>query len=252
MPDEANKERKWLLQEVEGLLSFITYPILVVDRAGRVIHVNPAAEHIWRRSQVVLLNQTLQGLVDSSKLLEWVEKGKPLRDFPVQITDASGKLSPFLCRSHPLFVNRKAEGAILQFTEQMAEAEFEKNRKYVTRYTFDDIRGHSPGIMALKEQARKIAKSDSTVLIRGESGTGKEVLAQSIHQASSRSTGPFVAINCRQSPKLCWRASCSDMKTERLRERKKEGSLGVLSSRCTGPCSWMRSGICRPTCRPSC
>ncbi|QRG70210.1 sigma-54 interaction domain-containing protein [Brevibacillus choshinensis] len=200
MQEEASRERKWLLQEVEGLLSFITYPILVVDRFGRVIHVNPAAEHIWRRSQVVLLNQTLQDLVESAKLLEWVGKGKPLRDFPVEMTDGSGKKSPYLCRLHPLFINRKAEGAILQFTEQILETEFEKNRKYVTRYTLEDVRGHSPGIMALKEQARKIAKSDSTVLIRGESGTGKEVLAQSIHQASSRSGGPFVAINCAAIP----------------------------------------------------
>ncbi len=200
MQEEASRERKWLLQEVEGLLSFISYPVLVVDRFGRVIHANPAAEHIWRRSQVVLLNQTLQDLVESAKLLEWVGKGKPLRDFPVEMTDASGKKSPYLCRLHPLFINRKVEGAILQFTEQRIETEFEKNRKYVTRYTLDDVRGYSPGIVALKEQARKIAKSDSTVLIRGESGTGKEVLAQSIHQASSRSEGPFVAINCAAIP----------------------------------------------------
>ena len=40
-----------------------------------------------------------------------------------------------------------------------------------------------------------MAKSDSTVFIQGESGTGKELLAQSIHNASNRSSGPFVAIN---------------------------------------------------------
>lgn len=200
MTEQTNKERKILLQEVEGLLTLITSPILVVDSTGLVIHANPTAEHLWRRSQVVLLNQTLQNLVVTPKLLEFVKKGKPLRDFLVDVIDALGKRHPYLCRLHPLFVDRKVEGAILQFTEQAGDAESERNRKYVTRYTFEHIRGLSPAIMALKEQARKIANSDSTVLIRGESGTGKEVLAQSIHHASTRRTGPFVAINCAAIP----------------------------------------------------
>ena len=200
MTDQTIKERKLLLQEVEGLLSLITLPVLVVDTTGVVIHANPAAEHIWQRSQVVLLNQTLQTLVDTPKLLEFVKKGKPLRDFAVELLDGGGKRHAYLCRLHPLFVDRRVTGAILQFTIHVKETESEKNRKFVTRYNFEDIRGHSPAILALKEQARKIAKSDSTVLIRGESGTGKEVLAQSIHRNSDRKNGPFVAINCAAIP----------------------------------------------------
>ncbi|GED67005.1 hypothetical protein BRE01_07070 [Brevibacillus reuszeri] len=200
MTDQTIKERKMLLQEVEGLLSLITLPILVVDTTGVVIHANPAAEHVWQRSQVVLLNQTLQTLVGTPKLLEYVKKGKPLRDFSVELIDGGGKRHAYLCRLHPLFVERSVAGAILQFTIQIKEADSEKNRKFVTRYNFEDIRGHSPAILALKDQARQIARSDSTVLIRGESGTGKEVLAQSIHRNSDRKEGPFVAINCAAIP----------------------------------------------------
>ncbi|AUW32770.1 sigma-54-dependent Fis family transcriptional regulator [Acidithiobacillus caldus] len=56
---------------------------------------------------------------------------------------------------------------------------------------------------AMREVTRvlgKVAQSDSTVLLLGESGTGKEVVAQCLHQHSSRRNGPFVAVNCGAIP----------------------------------------------------
>lgn len=62
------------------------------------------------------------------------------------------------------------------------------------------IISRSPFMEKLLDQAYRVARSDVSVLISGDSGTGKELLAQAIHQASPRSKGPFVAINCGALP----------------------------------------------------
>jgi DNA-binding NtrC family response regulator len=66
--------------------------------------------------------------------------------------------------------------------------------------SFDNFIGQSEEIAKLKKLAIKVSTSDSTTLIRGESGTGKDLIAKSIHAASKRATGPFVAINCAALP----------------------------------------------------
>jgi len=54
----------------------------------------------------------------------------------------------------------------------------------------------SPGMRQLVDVARRVAKVDSTVLITGESGSGKERIARLVHDESTRSTGPYIAVNC--------------------------------------------------------
>lgn len=64
------------------------------------------------------------------------------------------------------------------------------------KYSFDSIIGKSKGIEQVIDLAKKVAKTDSTVLLTGETGTGKEVFAQAIHENSNRAGKSFVALNC--------------------------------------------------------
>jgi transcriptional regulator with GAF, ATPase, and Fis domain/tetratricopeptide (TPR) repeat protein len=59
-----------------------------------------------------------------------------------------------------------------------------------------EIVGDDPQIRTLLVAIKKVARANSTVLIRGESGTGKELVAEALHQASDRATGPLVSVNC--------------------------------------------------------
>jgi transcriptional regulator with PAS, ATPase and Fis domain len=64
----------------------------------------------------------------------------------------------------------------------------------------DEVLAHSPGLAAVRETARQYAAVDATVLVLGETGAGKGVFARLIHQASGRSGGPFLEVNCGAIP----------------------------------------------------
>ena len=64
------------------------------------------------------------------------------------------------------------------------------------KYSFKNIIGKSKSIIAAIDLAKKVADTDTTVLLMGETGTGKEVFARAIHQAGNRRDKNFVAINC--------------------------------------------------------
>src|SRR5690606_4829805 len=63
-----------------------------------------------------------------------------------------------------------------------------------------DIVSRSNRMDDLLAEARMVAQSDASVLLRGDSGTGKEMLARAIHKASARAAKPFVAVNCGAIP----------------------------------------------------
>jgi DNA-binding NtrC family response regulator len=67
--------------------------------------------------------------------------------------------------------------------------------------TFEGIVGRSRQMKQIFELIENVADSEANILILGESGTGKEVIANAIHERSSRSTEPFVKVNCSALPK---------------------------------------------------
>ncbi|MCI0444535.1 sigma 54-interacting transcriptional regulator, partial [bacterium] len=68
------------------------------------------------------------------------------------------------------------------------------------KYSFENMIGSSPAMQRVYESIRRVAQSNTTVIIRGESGTGKELIARAIHYHSSRRKGPFVSVNCAAIP----------------------------------------------------
>jgi PAS domain S-box-containing protein len=67
-------------------------------------------------------------------------------------------------------------------------------------HNFEEIVGQSPGLTAVLDNVRRVAATDSTVLITGETGTGKELIARAIHSSSKRSGKPLIKVNAAALP----------------------------------------------------
>ena len=70
----------------------------------------------------------------------------------------------------------------------------------MTTDLFPKLVGQSQPLSEIKEEIARVSRSDAKVLITGESGAGKELVAEALHQASTRANGPFVAVNCAGIP----------------------------------------------------
>ncbi|MFC2948029.1 sigma-54 interaction domain-containing protein [Virgibacillus sediminis] len=73
-------------------------------------------------------------------------------------------------------------------------------RKNNTIFTIDDLISKNPTMNKIKDRIKKIAKTNSSVLVHGKTGTGKEIVAQAIHNLSDRYTKPFLSLNCSTIP----------------------------------------------------
>ena len=118
-------------------------------------------------------------------------------------------LGPFLYREGIFYdfsgpnLKQDINAILLSITREMGiahgpEINKAQPRKYLER--FGVIIGRSKGINDVYRMIENLKDSCATVLIQGESGTGKELVAQTIHQTSTRKNHPFVALNCGAIP----------------------------------------------------
>ena len=106
----------------------------------------------------------------------------------------------------------------------------ELNKQMGARYSFEEIVGRDEQLERVKELARKVARSDTTVLLVGESGTGKELFAHAIHVESGRALRPFLKVNCAAIPSELFESELFGYKEGAFtgaRARGKKGKFGL-------------------------
>jgi transcriptional regulator with PAS, ATPase and Fis domain len=175
--------------------------ILVIDGRGAVAISNPAAHTILGRSQIEN-GMYLRNILPELDLSDCLGKGEPLSGLFLRT-----QRGPLVLDITPIMVAKTVRGAVIFFQSAETVTELGANTRknlhsqgFSANYSFSSILGVSPQIEEARARAREFAESDGAVLLAGETGTGKELFAQSIHAASARRQGPFVAINCAAIP----------------------------------------------------
>ena len=102
------------------------------------------------------------------------------------------------------------------------------HKGHVAKYTFADITGNSKKLEKCKKIAKRMAKSESTILLTGESGTGKELFAQAIHNTSNRKNAQFVAVNCAALPENLLESELFGYAEGAFTGAKKDGKPGLF------------------------
>ncbi|XJZ25852.1 sigma-54 interaction domain-containing protein [Bacillota bacterium Lsc_1132] len=203
-----------------AILKSIDEGIHVVNTDGKTIFYNEvAAGHDGMAINEVLEKPLLEAFPsltrETSTLLKVMKTGKPIYNQTQVYINLHGRRIDTINTTLPLLLDDKIIGAV-EIAKDYSRIKLLANRLLElqkglndrkqkqagnnTKFTLADLKTANPQFIRMKEEAKKLAKSVSPILVYGESGTGKELFVQGIHHESLRSAGPFIAQNCAAIP----------------------------------------------------
>ena len=222
LPADAQGILKLAAQSMFDTLASTAMGMMVVDRAHRIVWISdgykqflPALERqesdfVGRRVEDVVPNTLMAQVVDSGNAIlvdlltnkagTFLVSRLPLRDAHGAVIGAVG----LVLLDHPETTMQPLISKFARLERELAEARRQlaahMTQQRRTKHTLTSFIGLSPAAAEVKRQARRVAQTDSTVLLYGETGTGKELLAHGIHAASPRAAKPFIAVNIAAVP----------------------------------------------------
>ncbi len=227
---DLSKREQQRVKQFKAIIDYSGEGIIALDENEIILSFNPAAEKM-----LGILADDVIGV----SIYEFVER----KGFGILYGDGSHQVNklfklnntPLIINRIPIIVESSKSGTVITFQETEKLQKLEQKvrvqlhkKGLVAKYGFDDIIGSSTALQQTIRQARKYGKTMSTILISGETGSGKELFAQSMHNVSSRSQGPFVAINCAALPESLLESELFGYEEGAFTGAKKGGKTGLF------------------------
>jgi transcriptional regulator with PAS, ATPase and Fis domain len=233
---KVREEEQKAAQRLQAILNFVHDGIVATDENGVITVMNPAARKTFRIGLDKGIGMPIASLIDNTRINEVLQSGKAEIGQMQKVPDGH-----ILTNRIPIYVDGDVKGAVATFQEvaqiQDAERTIRQTlygKGLIATYVFDDILTADTHMKSLLEIAKGYSKTGATVLIQGESGTGKELFAQSIHTASPRAHGPFVAVNCAALPRDLLESELFGYVEGAFTGAKKGGKIGLFELAHTG------------------
>ncbi|WP_138420382.1 sigma-54-dependent Fis family transcriptional regulator [Aquibacillus sediminis] len=213
--------------------------VAVVDENAVILEFNQAYSRFTGIDRQDAIGKHVQEVIDNTKLHHTIRTGIPERGVVQYIQGQA-----MIVHRIPIWNNDRVVGAIgMLIFEGVSEVyqiyeRLQGNPNQMEQYssttvqdqtnttTLDLIIGSSESIANTKRMARKVAKTNATVLITGQSGAGKELFAKSIHHLSLQAQGPFVSVNCGAIPEHLFESELFGYEQGAFTGAKKDGKPG--------------------------
>jgi PAS domain S-box-containing protein len=209
-------------EQLSALLDGAMDAIVVLDAAGTMARVNPAAERLFGCTSEDLLGENLRDFLPAESAAQfdtfvkeldarpngqrqlWIPQSFPVQRWDKSLVPAEATLSRFENRGqtfHVVILRNVDERLAAERRIELLTVEAEYLRDSVRTFAgMGEMLGQSRAMKELFTALQRVAATDATVLIQGETGTGKELIARSIHEASARKDRPLVRVNCAAIP----------------------------------------------------
>ena len=225
------RKEKDLLTQLQATLAQIQEGVIVIDTDGIICNINKNGKLIAGLNDNTVIGRRIQDVLPAFPFSDLL--GKAVLT-PQDKLITVGKVD--LNLSIVSYIAYQSTRYYLLTMRTVKEIQrLERNVRYklaekglVAQYSFKDIITQDEKMLQAIENAKRIANDDSPILIRGESGTGKELFAQSMHMASNRKNGPFVAVNCAALSESLLESELFGYVSGAFTGARKEGKVGLF------------------------
>lgn len=225
---------------VKIILDSLYDGILIIDSEGIVRYINPAYTRITKVKEEEIIGKRLSDVRKGSYLTEVIKSGKLQLNVHRKMDEVE-----YIVNMVPIYGKKnKVLGGISLLNElndvyklteklNLSKIIIQNLKEHVKslgsgKYNFDDIIAVDKKSIEIKEFAKRIALTDSNVLITGESGTGKELYASAIHNFSLRKDFPFIPVNCASFEKSLIESELFGYEEGTFTGAKKNGKTGLF------------------------